>query len=58
MSKLLKGFYNNLVQHAYYIRLFKLYFNTLKVKSKEIKDKPSRLIIATTKNSLGTKEEL
>ncbi|XTI94613.1 hypothetical protein V2W45_1335988 [Cenococcum geophilum] len=36
MSKLLEGFYNNLVQYAYCIRLFKLYLNTLKGKNRDI----------------------
>ena len=57
MSKLLEGFYDNPVQHVYYIRLFKLYLDTLKGKSKEGEDKPSGLTIAATKNPLGTKEE-
>jgi len=48
MSKLLEDFYNNPVQHIYYIRLLRIYLNILKGKSKEGVDKASRAKIIAT----------
>ena len=42
MSKLLEDFYNDPVQYIYCIRLFRIYLNILKEKSKEGVDKASR----------------
>ena len=42
MSKLLEDFYNNPVQYAYCIRLFRIYLDILKEKSEEGGDKVSR----------------
>ena len=52
-----KKFYNNLVQYAHCIYLFKIYLNTLKEKSEEWADKPLKVIIAVAKSPLGTKEK-